>query len=558
MSKPTPSNGKQLRAGGYCRTSGEGQRDNTSIPNQKEAIEATCEANGWKLVRHYVDECKSGATTEGRDDFNRMLKDAANGQLDIIVPYDAKRFARDGVDIVNTAKTLKAAFGVSVVDSKGQFDNRDHRNALRNFVEAGVSEHERLTIMERMVGGRIKKAKMGLPWSAYPPFGRAFRSTGKNTGEWYVTDQGKAMEALLRDYLKGGSLRELVPQYGFTSVNHVQHLIHSAQLAARPYVATFDCPDIGIVGLRVEVPAVPPVISAEMFKRVLDRLLHNRTWNRQHLRRYVLGGFIRCAHCGYTLSANSAVTTSGSRRILYYRHRSGTGDGGKGCPFRSIPADAVEGPVLDYLYRWFVDQPAFDLAVRLALPSSQERESREDDLRQAEAELAKVTKQIANLVKAIADGADATLLIDTQAELKSRKEGLLSRLSLLRGELAEMPDPEAVQREADDIRLHLAAEQVDKDWRSEPYESIRRFLHFLFSDNPRKDNLGIFVNRKGGRWTVDIRARLRLRSPWFLMDVDGYAKPVGGQEGRLFQFTPSSSLSLSRRGNDLSPSASNG
>src|SRR5262245_45453168 len=130
-------NGMPLRAGGYCRTSGEGQRDNTSIPTQKEAIEAFCKAMGGILVHIYVDECKSGAKTDGRDEFKRMLTDAANGELDVIVPFDATRFARDGVDIVSTAKFLKATYGIHTVDSKGQFDNRDHRNALRNFVSAG-------------------------------------------------------------------------------------------------------------------------------------------------------------------------------------------------------------------------------------------------------------------------------------------------------------------------------------------------------------------------------------------------------------------------------------
>src|SRR5262249_6310272 len=112
----------------------------------------------------------------------RMLQDCARGELDLLVPYDATRLARDGVDIVSTAKVLKADFGIHVVDAKGQFDNRDYRNVLRNFVQAGVSEHERLTIMERMLGARVAKARAGLPWTGHPPFGRAFRKTGKDAG----------------------------------------------------------------------------------------------------------------------------------------------------------------------------------------------------------------------------------------------------------------------------------------------------------------------------------------------------------------------------------------
>src|SRR5262245_27550814 len=142
--KKGKDSGRVLRAVGYCRTSGEGQRDNTSIPIQREAIEKFCRGNGWTFIRHYVDECKSGAKVDGRDEFKRMLADAAEGAFDVVVPYREARLSRDGVDMVTTAKFLKATYGINVVDAAGQFDNRDHRNTLRNFVHAGVSEHERL------------------------------------------------------------------------------------------------------------------------------------------------------------------------------------------------------------------------------------------------------------------------------------------------------------------------------------------------------------------------------------------------------------------------------
>jgi DNA invertase Pin-like site-specific DNA recombinase len=83
----TRDNSKKLRAVGYCRTSGEGQRDNTSIPRQKNEIERFIASNEWEFVGHYVDECKSGATVAGRDDFKRMLRGGANDEYDIVVPY---------------------------------------------------------------------------------------------------------------------------------------------------------------------------------------------------------------------------------------------------------------------------------------------------------------------------------------------------------------------------------------------------------------------------------------------------------------------------------------
>jgi DNA invertase Pin-like site-specific DNA recombinase len=132
---------------------------------------------GWHLVRHYVDESRSGAKVDGRDAFKRMLADAARGEFDIIVFYDATRFGRDGLDILNTAKSLKQLYGIHTVDAKRQFDSRDRRKVLTNFIHAGVAEDERIRILERVLGGRVKCAQSGLPWAGFAPVGRAFRKT---------------------------------------------------------------------------------------------------------------------------------------------------------------------------------------------------------------------------------------------------------------------------------------------------------------------------------------------------------------------------------------------
>jgi DNA invertase Pin-like site-specific DNA recombinase len=540
---PPTTNGKQLRAAGYCRTSGEGQRDNTSIPRQREAVTAFCKGQGWALYHIYADECRSGAKVDGRGDFQQMLRDATAGKFDLVVPFDATRLARDGVDVVSTAKTLKATFGIHVVDAKGQFDNRDHRNALRNFVQAGVSEHERLSIMERTLGGRVAKAQADLPWAGNPPFGREWvkscgcdRKCKCGQGRWQVSERGRSLVALLKRYVAGEPLRALAEAAGFYGPTHVFNIIRQAQLAARPFVVTFNTPEIGIDKLAVPVPGLPPVISSDLERRVRDRLSHNRNWARQELRKYILGGFIRCGCCKAALSGGTVRAGNGKERRenVYYFHHRHTGHGGKACPFQRVPGALVEGPVLDYLYKLFVDQPSFDAAVRLALPTDGQRARLAEDAKRAEADLARCEKEIANLVNAVAAGADPSLLTARQGELRQRRQQLTDRLTGLQAELSGLPDPEAVQAEADVLRCMLAQEHAGKDWRKEEWQDVRRFLHFLFGDNPKREGLGLFIDKKGGRFTVDIKARLRLREPYeYVMSegIDGFAHMVGAVDG---------------------------
>src|SRR5262245_3554283 len=131
---------KSARVAGYCRTSSDAQRDNSSIPNQKAEIERFVAAHGWVLVGWYVDEARSGSKIEGREQFQQMMRDAASGRFDIVVVFDLTRFGRDGMDVLESSRTLAREYGVHVVDTKGQFDTRERSRTLSNYVTAGLTE----------------------------------------------------------------------------------------------------------------------------------------------------------------------------------------------------------------------------------------------------------------------------------------------------------------------------------------------------------------------------------------------------------------------------------
>jgi DNA invertase Pin-like site-specific DNA recombinase len=488
---------RKLRAVGYSRTSGEGQRDNTSIPIQKGAIEGFIYHNEWDFVGHYVDESKTGSTIAGRDDFQRLLKDAALGMFDLIVPFDVSRFARDGVDILETTKFLRTNFDVHVVDTKGGFDSRPGSNILLNFVHAGVSEYERHKIMQRMIGGRIHKAQQGLPWSGKKPFGRDFN---EKTGKWSVNERGDRMRQLLERYANGEGFSQLLKEFPeFTNSRVVLNFIRTSQLSGT-YVKEFNIPDLNIHGLKIPIPAIPEIISPKLFARVEARLKHRRTWNQEHRRRYALTGFVRCGHCGTALTGNC----TGGR--IYYRHCNYSNT--TTCAFHSIRKDELVEPVLDYLFSFFTDEPTFLASVARALPKTDERESVQKEHEQVRASITKIEKQIARLVNAIADGADATLLISKQTELRNECKRNAERLSAIEARLAAMPDATLLQHQATAIRLQLLSKVRECDWRQRSHDEIRRFLIFLFGENPGMADNGITVRREKGRWRITFRGKM--------------------------------------------------
>jgi len=470
----------KLRVAGYCRTSGEGQRDNTSIPGQEDAIEAFCGQNEWSFVRHYVDECRSGGKTEGREDYQRMMKDAANGEFDIVVVYDITRFGRDGVDIVGGAKFLKTTFDIHTIDTLGRFDNRHHSNALHNYVQAGLAEDERLRIMERTISGRIRRAEEGKPWCAPQayPVGRYY---DKEKKLWYITDKGKAIRKTLRRYVAGESLTDLCREYGFPTAKISEWVWHG-QLAGT-YKAKFRSPEIDI-DLGVPVVAIPEVLSQSLLDKARKRLQHNRTFNRHDAKKYHLSGFIRCRDCG------RALTGQTRKGKVYYRHA-----GQDGCSLKSARGDEVEPAVLDYLYSFFLDQPAFDEAVKRVMPSPKDRKRMEKERADTEKRLNRNQHQIDRLVDAVASGADVDLLTSKQARLKTEKEALERRLEELSAEIATMPSAEESRAAALLTRLALIDRHRCKDWRRLEYDDIKRLLHHLFGETTKGRGTGIFVHK---------------------------------------------------------------
>ena len=245
-----------------------------------------------------------------------------------------------------------------------------------------IPEHERLSIMDRTIAARIRKAKDGLPWCAQPPTGRQFKKTGKNSGEWSVTNEGHRLGQLLARYADGESIKSLINEFGFPSADRVRHAMNYSQLSG-VYVARFNCPELGIVDLKLPVPAVPEIISPELAKRVKQRASHNRTYNKQERGTYLLTGFVRCARCNTSLTGQ----TNGRKR---YRHYSR----GSECGYPSINGELLESQVLDFLYRFFLDETAFNDAVKREMPSADDRHNLVRDADRAKKQLLGVNRSI--------------------------------------------------------------------------------------------------------------------------------------------------------------------
>jgi site-specific DNA recombinase len=101
---PSEGNSQTVRAGIYARYSSDSQRD-ASIDDQIRICRAEIERNGWDLVEVYADAGISGASTF-RPGYQKLLKDASAGALDVVVAESLDRLSRDLADVATLYKHL--------------------------------------------------------------------------------------------------------------------------------------------------------------------------------------------------------------------------------------------------------------------------------------------------------------------------------------------------------------------------------------------------------------------------------------------------------------------
>lgn len=135
----------KLRVAAYCRVSTQEEKQVGSFDMQIYHFAKRIEANPqWELVEIYQDEGISATTVEKRLGFQKMIADAVDGKIDLILTKSISRFGRNIVDILDNLRTLSALNPpVSVeFETEGITYTGDGRNNLLISLLAALAEME--------------------------------------------------------------------------------------------------------------------------------------------------------------------------------------------------------------------------------------------------------------------------------------------------------------------------------------------------------------------------------------------------------------------------------
>lgn len=99
---------ERLRVAAYCRVSTDSEDQINSYRSQVQHYTEYIESKeDWVLVDIYADEAITGTQTRKREDFQRLINDCMNGDIDMIITKSISRFARNTLDTLNYVRMLK-------------------------------------------------------------------------------------------------------------------------------------------------------------------------------------------------------------------------------------------------------------------------------------------------------------------------------------------------------------------------------------------------------------------------------------------------------------------
>jgi DNA invertase Pin-like site-specific DNA recombinase len=329
---------------------------------------------GWPRERILVideDQGRSGSSAEGRPGFQRLVAEVGLDHVGLILGVEMSRLARSCRDWHQLLEVC-AIFGTLIGDLDGMYDPSNYNDRLLLGLKGTMSEAELHVLKQRMLQGKLAKARRG-ELGTQVPIGYMRRPSGEVIQD--SDEEVRSVIALIFDQFDArgtihGVLRYLVdhgirlPVRSRTGLNKgdlewhrpnrmtLQNLLHNAAYAGAyvygrrqtdPRRRQAGRPSTGRTVARPEDWQVllkdrwPAYITWERYEANQQQLDANRTKQLGVPRRgaSLLSGLLVCGRCGHRMSVSY-----GGSYLRYECKRDAVDYGGKVC-------ESIAGRVLD-------------------------------------------------------------------------------------------------------------------------------------------------------------------------------------------------------------------
>ena len=350
--KPKASVQKR-RVAGYARVSTDSDEQFTSYEAQIDYYTQMIKRRAdWEFVDVYTDEGISGTNTKHRAGFNRMIEDALNGKIDLIITKSVSRFARNTVDSLVTVRKLKEK-GVEVYFEKENIYTLDSKGELLITIMSSLAQEESRSISENVTWGHRKRFQDGKVLMAYGNM-LGYRK-GKDGQPEIVEEEAEVIRYIYREFLSGTSYQRLADDLTAKGIKTprgktkwcssvVFNILQNEKYKGAAYLQKWYTTDFltkkqkrneGEVPKYYVENSHPAIIDPKMWEMVQTEVERRRHIGKKYSGKSVFASRIICGDCGAGYVVRNWKTVSGDKRAFWY------------CADRYEKENACKGYVLD-------------------------------------------------------------------------------------------------------------------------------------------------------------------------------------------------------------------
>ena len=358
-----------LRVAAYCRVSTDSEDQLNSYKSQVTYYtDLIKKKHEWTLADIYADEAITGTQVAKREDFQRMINDCMNGDIDMVITKSISRFARNTLDTLKYVRMLKEK-GIAVFFEDENINTLTMDGELLLVVLSSVAQQEVENISSNVKKGLKMKMQRGELVGFQGCLGYDYH---KDTKSISVNEkEAEIVRYIFNRYIEGA---------GCTVIgNELENLGYKTKYGSSKWVQSTV---IGIIknekykgdlllGKTFTVDPISkrrlenfgeedkfyirdhhePIISEEIFeeaqkilaKRNTNRNVHQEGQKRNKFsRKYAFSCMIKCGFCGGTLTRRNWHSSSAYTKTIW-QCVTATKHGKRHCPHcKGISEEVIE------------------------------------------------------------------------------------------------------------------------------------------------------------------------------------------------------------------------